>query len=359
MREVNSSPVIDHAVENWQRQATNLVDGVIKVKLVHGRGKSFFLPDMVFVQSSVAWHWLQPQFFSPVVFAYDDGDAFASLRLDLSPEIQINVGIRKSNLIARLDDQSFLYHCQVSASTKIAEDFLGQCHQRSDGGFDVKLFHHTNERALAAIQDSGHLRGSSWNLQGSKRLANIEYIYFTNLLAIRNEEDLISIAMTDKARIFLRPDHSEDLADAVEIKVYRATTNERQATIALHVPCEMLASQHIWLHDDRPRPAYYEIVGPRIFRAGITPGTVAPFADGRLLRTVDEKRFHYAVVGDALTHAGLLAPFDEELTQEILQIDSPPVGQDIFDTWIANANLPLYHPDTVEQAQFQPAVLVK
>lgn len=353
MHEVEPSPIIDQAVEIWQRQTTNLMDGVIKVKLVHGRGKSVFLPDMLFVQLGTDWHWMQPQFFSPVLFAFDGADAFANLVLDLSPRLQLKVGFRKAHLLMRLDDQSFLYRCRVDVPAGTVREHSSPCRKRADGGFDLRLFHHTNNAALAAIRDSGHLLGSSWNLQGSKRLANIEYVYFTDLPAILSEADLISIAMTDKARIFLRPDHSNDLADAVEVKVYRATTADRQATLSLFVPCEMLASQHTWLHDDRPRAAFYEIVGPRIFRVGVKPGVVAPFVDGSLLRTGNEKRFDYAVVGDARTHAGLLAPFDEEHTQEILHVDSVPTGQDIFDVWIANANRPLYHPEGVEQAKFQ------
>ncbi|MBS1867975.1 MAG: hypothetical protein JSS69_18850 [Acidobacteria bacterium] len=350
---MQSSTIIDAAVARWCERRRQLIEAIIKIKLVHGEGKSVLMPDMLFVSLDGQWRWIQSRFFSPPIIDFDGDDAFGTLRLDLHADVPAYVGIRKSDLITCLDDSSFLYRCQVDVTPAILERHAGMCRRRQDGGFDIRLFHHTNGNARESILKCRYFLGSTWNLQGSKRLQNIEYVYFTDIPTIRSEVDLIAIAMTQNAHILLRPDHSDALADAVEVKVYRATTTGRGETISMYVPCEMLASQHTWLHRDLPSPAYYEIVCPNVFRVGLTPKCRLEFDSDTVLRTNNHKRFDYAVVGDASTYMGLLAPYDEETTQEILHTDNAPAGQDVFDIWLARANQPLYLPDGVEQARFQ------
>ena len=72
------------------------------------------------------------------------------------------------------------------------------------------------------------------------------------------------------------------------------------------------------------------------------------------LKPINEelKRFDYAVLGDADTPAGLVAPYDEERAKEIFKIErSDP--KDIFDFWRQHINMDMFTGRPVEVQRFQ------
>ena len=128
--------------------------------------------------------------------------------------------------------------------------------------------------------------------------------------------------------------------DTLEIPVYRENTLGRTETVAVNVLAEFLAPPHLLFHPFVfPEPAYYEVVGPEIFRIGLTPDAKLPIPHGNACPVDHEmKRFEYIVMGDASDIAGLAAPYDEEETSQVMHHEALAGGGDIFGFWLANAN---------------------
>jgi hypothetical protein len=167
----------------------------------------------------------------------------------------------------------------------------------------------------------------------------VSYAYFTSLPRIREEADLIRIGMASTGNIILGTTSSP--RQEITLRVYRESTNNRPATIEAEVPASLIAPPHILYHPMTTDlgPAYYEIVGPEIFRIGLVPGRALQVKQQRVYaRKGDLKRFQYVVVGDADTVAGLAAPFDEEETQEVILLELLNQGIDLFDFWQKHAN---------------------
>lgn len=119
------------------------------------------------------------------------------------------------------------------------------------------------------------------------------------------------------------------------------------------MPAEIIASQHIYRHAPKGQPVYFENCRPAIARVGLQPGRVIPFDGGRLCPVGDEtKRFHYVVLGDADTSAGLTAPYDEENTQSTFLIERCE-NETFFDYWERNANSDQVTGRSVERIRFR------
>lgn len=66
-------------------------EGFIKVKLVHARGFSVLLPDLVFAEID-GWRWFQPQYFSPCLLSFQDDAVYAQLNVDTDNGARLFVG---------------------------------------------------------------------------------------------------------------------------------------------------------------------------------------------------------------------------------------------------------------------------
>ena len=195
-------------------------------------------------------------------------------------------------------------------------------------------------KALALIQKSGYLLGSAWNLQGTRKLENVTYAYFTSVSQVSSEMDLQNMAMTSSRGIPLRLDTNSGHAPDLVLEVHRASTRDRNATLRLWMPVEAISTPHIWKHKDFS--VFYEISHPWIHRIGLQPGQNLDFVGGTATPALGAlRRFDYAILGDCSTISGLIAPYDEENTEETFQIQSLE-GTNLFDFWAANENTDLY-----------------
>jgi hypothetical protein len=107
----------------------------------------------------------------------------------------------------------------------------------------------------------------------------------------------------------------------------------------VRVETDILAPPHLLIHRPFGDQAYYEVVGPEIYRVGLQPGEALMY--GHTATTADAgalRRFEYLVVGDASTLEGLSAPYDEEETKQVVHLQKLGAGIDLFDFWQANAN---------------------
>ena len=315
----------------------NVIDGLIKLKLVHAEETSLLVPELL-VADLGGMRWFQPKFFYAPQLSFWDGYSTADIGIEVSDGPLVNVGFTSGGFVASLSDSSQVYRCVISAPADLARCAAGTCSLEPSGDFRLDLFHHTTDQAAQAIKSSGHFRGSYWNMQGTRELKNIAYAYFTSLQRITSEQDLVKIAMASTGFIGLLKTNAASAKEAIRLKVYRQSTLDRATTVPVSVLASLVAPQHLYLHSAIGQAVYYEACNPDIYRVGLQPGKVAPFMDGVLnVPDADKKRFEYMVLGDADSEAGLIAPFDEEETKSLLHIEAC-TQQTLFDFWRSHAN---------------------
>lgn len=326
--------------------------GYIKLRLVHAPGRSLLLPDQVVVQGSGTF-WLQPQWFyaqGPML----DEPGCTSLRIAVAnrwdSDVVVRVEVRGDDYVTSLTDRSQIYRCVIYGPRNLDRFKAGRARVRTDGGVDLRLYHHTSKKAKSLILASKHIRGSAWNFQGTKELANCAYAYFTSLDRIEADIDLQRIAMSGTGSIALRLDQS--LADAppdLLLEVYRECIENRTARIPLWVPAEHVSPSHIYQH--RTFGVGYQVAHPWIFRVGLEPGAVYAFVGDKAAPDPNGlKRFNYFVIGDCTTKPGLAAPYDEDVTDETFQIQD--LGdRNVFRFWQEFSNQDLLRGD-IETQEF-------
>lgn len=324
-------------IEHWREMHPNVVDGFIKLKLVHAEGASLLVPDLLAVDLG-GMRWFQPKFFYAPFLSFWDGYAAADIQLEVSGGPEVSVGFTSAGFVASLSDSSQVYRCLISGPADLAQTADGTCSMDPTGDIRLDLFHHTTDQAAAAIRASGHFRGSYWNVQGTRELKNVAYAYFTSLQRIASEADLARIAMASVGHIGLLRTNAVSRRETIPLKVYRQSTSDRTATVPVSVLASLVAPQHIYRHAPQRQAVYFEACSPDIYRVGLQPEKVAPFADGLLtVPEADRKRFEFMVLGDADTEAGLIAPFDEEETKSLLHIEAC-TDQSLFDFWLEHSN---------------------
>jgi len=332
------------------------LEGWIRVKLVHDAEGSILLPELVVLDGDGS-NWLCPQWVFPPLLMFEEADALAAVRIAaLDPLGQDTAGkdcslsFRRSDRVVGLADGSEIYRCRIETDHDRADLVVGDARVRDDGGVDVRVFHHTTVDTLPLIVESGHVRGSAWNYQGTEQLENVSYAYFTSVPAVRSEVDLQRMAMSSRGEVWLRLDDSQspDEPDVV-LDVYAETEVNRAATLPLFIESELIESRHIWRHRDLS--VFYEISHPWIFRVGLESGKNLDFAGEETAASVgDVKQFDYVLIGDAGSSRGLVVPFEERGTGEYFGVEHL-AGTNLFDFWYANANQPLRRPPA-ETVQF-------
>jgi hypothetical protein len=331
------------------------VEGLLKVKLIHAQGYSLLMPDLLLMQGRDRWQWIQPKFFTACLMHFLKNFSTAALWVDpREGGPQLTVRFSSGQFVRRFDDGSHLYRCVITGTGDLEKLAAGTCIVTVAHDVLLDLFHHTTAEFKQAIETSGHFRASTWNVQGTKKLQNVGYAYFTSLPAIRDDADLQRIAMSSQSYIYLMPTNGTARSDAVALRVYRESTTNRRSAIKVSVPANMLASQHVYRHAPFRNPVYFEVCHPEIYRVGLLPGAALPMEGGNVKPAPEAlKRFGYVVLGDADTHQGLQAPYDEEDTKEIFIVQSCP-DESIFDFWNRNANTDQVTGRSFERQVFQP-----
>ena len=138
--------------------------------------------------------------------------------------------------------------------------------------------------------------------------------------------------MSGTAKLPLRLDQSpNDAPPDLVLDVYRERTENRVKRISLWVPAEDVSPSHFFEHHSQG--VTYEVAHPWIYRVGLQPGATYGFIGNVATPSQDGlKRFDYLVLGDCRTPAGLAAPYDEEVTGEVFQIQDLD-GSTIFEFW--------------------------
>ncbi len=342
-------------------------EGLIKCKLIHTLGASVILPDQIYLGRE-ANTWIQPLAFLPCVLAkYEEDQVRAGILIDISCGQTIRVEFEHRDLLKKGADGSELFRCTIKGPPQL-EDFATGTSRIGDNGFpELLLYHHTSDRVKPLILESGHLRGSNWNIQGNKELENVQYVYFTCLDRITAHEDLVQIAMASNGTILLVRDNAEVPRllnkenwqpefdnDILRLEVYREDTSNRTATIELFVNSEDLASQHLLFHQPHLAAHFYEICKPFIYRVGLDPGHVLPIdPQKRTAGSGATKHFTHIVAGDATSVTGLSAPYDEENTDDIFKIETTPDPHSMLTYWFEVGNQERFTHRAFEPFEFK------
>jgi hypothetical protein len=335
-------------------------DGLLKVRLGHSKAGSVLVPEQLFVKLD-CWRFFQTSFFGPPFFRFniEDGPHDVRFNMDMggprsTQAARLLMYFRSDGLARQFDDGAQLYKCNFGGPKQILRYLAGRARTRTDGDFDLELFHITNSTAAAGIRASHGIWGSPWNLQGTRKLKNVAYIYLTSLPSVRDEDDLKRIAMASGGKIGLQTTSSNPVEEVLEMIVYREDTIGRTNPLPVTIPSAYVAPPHLLLHRSVIASAYYEVVGPEIFRIGVRPGAVLNY--NGVLGTIDVgdlKSFVYLVLGDAAKIGGLAAAFDEEDTNEIMHIEHFGPGEDIFRFWLTHRNTDQLTGRTFEQRQLE------
>jgi len=330
--------------------ATDLISGVsrrafIKVWLGHSRFGSVLVPGQVFLGGK-SDSFLQPSFFGPPSLAFlQDGLHVADFSIDVASPRGTNAGrvmvrIEAKDRLFVYPDGAQLYECTLTASLPLDRLAAGHARRNHDGDFVVELFHHTDEKGFNGILHSGEIWSGPWNLQGTRKLENVAHVYLTSLSHISDDSDLARIAMSEAGKLHFQTTSDYPIEKIVGMDVYRENTRGRTHAIPVSVETKHLAPPHMFFHPmAKGQPAYYEIVGPEIYRVPVEPATHLRVRRKRLL-PVPEKimMFNYSVLGEASTLEGLAAPYDEENTDAVMVLEQLSADTNFFEFWQQNAN---------------------
>lgn len=334
-----------------KRISPSIYDGYIKCKLVHQNHYSLVIPDQIYLSLADQTYWLQPFYFTANLISFVETGGSCSLWVDLSFCAQVKVTFSDTGLQNRLPDGSFLYRCTISGPKALFRHATGSAVIKNNVPY-LKVFHHTDRKGENGILESGEFWSSKWNIQGTKKLSNISYLYLTPLDKIKCGDDLQEIAMSEIGRIPLRLD--QNLSDQPDefLRVDRESTENRKRTLPVWVRSDYLSPQHVYRHTPPNDGVYYEIVCPFILRLGVEAGSTIRLNKTTLVPRV-MKQLDYVVIGDATTLIGLRSPYDEEFTKHVLKIARPPPGEEIILYWQKNSNSNLFHSIPVEIAEFE------
>lgn len=333
----------------------SIYPGAIKCKLVHGFGYSIVIPDFLFLLEETT-SWIQPLFFTACSLSKFDDYVECRFAIDISHGQRLFVNIYSSGFIRHYADGSELFNCKIQGPENLKEYCTGVVEEYDE--YHIPLFHHTNENSYKAISKSKHFRSSTCNFQGTnkKELTNVNYTYFTCIDSIRAPEDLNQIAMASSGKIALLRDNGSpnNPNDIVILEVYRESTTNRTRPIKILAPISLLAPSHLIKHFPFGEPVYYQIMNPFIYRIGLLPGEILPFEKATVKpdpRTL--KRFEYVVIGNGTEREGLIAPFDEENTKNILKIQRTNQDSNILEFWFEESNKDLFTNKDPELQKFQ------
>ncbi|MEZ5759092.1 MAG: hypothetical protein R3D86_12800 [Emcibacteraceae bacterium] len=342
-------------------------EGMIKLRLGHSQVGTVIIPDVVFINDGRKVRYFSPSFFSAcnVAFDIEEGVHLARLTIDFaSPHetsgTRVLVVICSTDRVRCYDDGAQLYKCIIECDQNISDFSAGDAVVR-DEDFSLILFHHSTPDAIKSITRSKELWSSAWNLQGTRRLKNIAYVYFTSLSKIDDINDLERIAMSSQGQITLTTTSPDQAEEITTVNVYRESTEGRTAKLKVQVGVELLSPPHLRLHiPRRPNTPYYEIVQPEVFRVGLLPKAKLSLKKvffNKYLATVDNRLmagFDNIIMGHASTIEGLKAPYDEENTDYLMHLERLNLENDLFDFWKSHKNTDQVSNRNPEKRELDP-----
>jgi len=327
-------------------------EGKVKFRLCHSKGRSFLLPEVLFGFQDEKF--FIPSFFGPPMLKFNvprfgSRERYSAMEFNIdvaSPcsniAIRLHVYVESSWYIRSYEDGAQLYRCLYSPplNKPLKNHVAGSCKMMSDGDFCLHLYHHTTKEAAESILSTKELWASKKNISGTENLNNVSSVYFTSIDNINNDANLTRVAMSQRGAINYQTTSNLDRELVLSLDVLQASPAGRSVALEFWIPTKLLSPAHLLFHMMTDySPAYYEVVGPEIFRVPLQPGATLGI-DGDLVSEDLSiiRRFDYIVEGDASRINGLRAPMRENDVEQIAKIEHLSESNKVFDFWIANAN---------------------
>lgn len=327
-------------------------EGYFKCKLVHGEMFSVIVPDLIYIMDDdKTFSWFQHYSFLPNhLNKFSEEEIFGTINIDIAWGHTLSITISHENHIENFQDHSNLFKCRIKGPKNLLEYSTGKGEMINNKPF-IKLYHHTTEGIKELIEKSSYYLGSLWNYQGTKKIQSLCFAYFTSLDSIKQEQDLVQIAMASEGELYLIKDISQEI---VPIKVYRENTLNRKASINQLIDSTIIMSNPILMHtQDDLSYVFYERSNPFIYRIGLNSEKTLPFKNGIICRTEDVSTSDHIILGDATTEIGLIAIFDEENTKQIFKIEPFYNSKtNILKFWFDNTNRDLYTEKEITKPKF-------
>lgn len=326
--------------------------GFFKCKLVHNNMFSVIVPDLIYLMDDHEnFSWFQFYSFLPNHLSkFADNEIIGIIYIDIAFGHTVKIEFKNSQHIQNFEDNSNLFECEITGPDDFMEYATGKG-KLINGIPHIMLYHHTLPDVKVLIEGSSSYKGSLWNFQGTKKLENINYAYFTSLDQIKQDQDLLVIAMASDGQTFLLVDIT---LEPVAITVYRESTTNRTATLEQFIDTTIIMNNHIWMHThDTDGYVYYEMATPFIYRVGINPASFLPFNNKIISRVPNVKTPDHIILGDSTTKLGLLAPYDEEFTTHVFKIEPfYNSNKNMLDFWFENSNTDLYTSRKIDPPTF-------
>lgn len=336
----------------FEQIGDTIFEGYLKCKLVHCEKFSVIIPDLIYIMDDdKTFSWFQHYSFLPNhLNKFSEDEIFGTINIDISWGHTLSITISNEGHIENFQDHSNLFKCRIKGPKNLLEYSTGKGEIIDKKPF-IRLYHHTTEDVKGLIEKSSYYLGSVWNYQGTKELESLCFAYFTSLNEIKQEHDLVQIAMASEGVLYLIKDISQEI---VPIKVYRENTFNRKATLSQLIDTTILMSNPILMHtQDDLSYVYYERSNPFVYRVGLAPNKTLPFDNDIISRTDDVTISDHIILGDSTTEIGLIAIFDEENTEQVFKIEPfHNTKTNILKFWFDNNNTDLYTDKKITKPKF-------
>jgi hypothetical protein len=288
-------------------------------------------------------------------------------RIDISYSQTLEINFYGTDLCVKYPDCSELYKCEISGPPNL-EDYSTGIVKWPEGQTPlILIFHHTSKENREKILKCEYFLPSFWNIQGTKKVKNVGYIYLTCLPKLDCDNCLVQVAMSSEGKVYMNIDNpppkswifadldlTPESEDSCNIEVYRENTESRTYSLDFLVDPSQLAPNHLIRHYDQTgHQIFYEVISAFIYRIGIDPNSVLKFNRKTFQFNYDSsKNFNYIIIGDGWKKDGLVAPFDEENTKFKAKIECVSKESNILEFWFDNNNANRFDNLNPEEMKF-------
>jgi hypothetical protein len=243
--------------------------GFVKVQSFRIPTGKHLIPQFLFIDENV---WRPCSLPASIVHRLDSNRTVTRFAFEAEMNraswIQIDSSIHK--LVRQYEDGSALYECDIEDA-----EMLRGCVTFEHKNFHLKLFHHTKAETVPLIFESGHLRASSLNYEGTRDFDNKNYVYFTDLPAINSQDDLFRIAMSDGG-ITLALEYDQPWYGVEMLNVPERERGGMDGKVEVYIDPALIEQQPMLYHDQRIRnegqARYWELLHQNIFRIPVVAG---------------------------------------------------------------------------------------
>lgn len=259
--------------------------GFVKIQNVQLPFGGHLIPEFLFIGKKA---WRPCSLPATIVNRLDSKRILASIvfESEMNRPCWIYIDTVEHRCVRNYADGSALYECRIEG----VENLGRKCSFEHEE-FLLRLYHHTNSERLPQIIDSGRLRASRWNYEGTMEHKSRHFIYFTDVASLNTPDDFRRVAMSDGGvKICLEYDQPAYGLEILDVPERSKQTMD--ARLELLVEPDLIESQPMLYHDqsarNEGRSLYWELLHQNIFRIPVHPGgSITVTEQGKIVRAED------------------------------------------------------------------------